>query len=430
MATAIFANRAQSTLASALTSVATTATLAPGTGVLYPAPTGAQYFVLTFSDAATGLVTEVVWVTNRTGDTLTLLRGQETTSAKSWLVGDLAACYPTAGTQSSFVQPDQLQQGVYGYTVAAGTANALSGAIASNLTSLPDGLSITVKALAGNTSVVTFSLNLGASGAFTYPIVKGNNSPLVAGDIPTAGYQIQLNWSALFNAYIMQNPATGVSTIPPGSLFNFPCVSPPTGFLLCNGQLISRTTYAALYAFAAASGNIVADSGWNSPNFSSGDGSTTFRLPQYGGYFLRTLDNGNGIDPGRTIGQVQGNQIASHTHTAVSGTTATSTSAISGLTATTTITDHGHTHPPGAGDQYVVKSYTGGLTSNLAGASGVDYFGEATATGAAFTGISAATTISGGIYTATSASTSTTISNTGGSETRPINVSVLTCIKY
>lgn len=48
----------------------------------------------------------------------------------------------------------------------------------------------------------------------------------------------------------------------------------PEGYLLCQGQAVSRTTYSALFAVLGTS-------------HGQGDGSTTFNLPDYRGTFLR-----------------------------------------------------------------------------------------------------------------------------------------------
>ena len=53
-----------------------------------------------------------------------------------------------------------------------------------------------------------------------------------------------------------------------GSMLMWPTATPPTGFLLCNGQTASRATYAALFAIVGTL-------------FGAGDGSTTFTLPDY-----------------------------------------------------------------------------------------------------------------------------------------------------
>jgi hypothetical protein len=78
-----------------------------------------------------------------------------------------------------------------------------------------------------------------------------------------------------------------------GSVSYFPSTTAPTGWLQLNGQLVSRTTYSDLWSFANGSGNIVADSQWSSlsayGSFSSGDLSTTFRLPNLSSRNIFTL---------------------------------------------------------------------------------------------------------------------------------------------
>lgn len=62
---------------------------------------------------------------------------------------------------------------------------------------------------------------------------------------------------------------TGTSNIvPTGSLFMWTTASAPSGYLLCNGAAVSRTTYATLFAVVGTT-------------FGVGDGSTTFNLPDY-----------------------------------------------------------------------------------------------------------------------------------------------------
>ena len=100
----LFENNAGSTLAAPITSGATTATLATGTGSLFPSPTGGAYFRLTFIDAATGLTREIVKVTARSGDNITMVRAQEGTVASSFTTGDFARELTTAGTQAGFSQ--------------------------------------------------------------------------------------------------------------------------------------------------------------------------------------------------------------------------------------------------------------------------------------------------------------------------------------
>lgn len=108
-----------------------------------------------------------------------------------------------------------------------------------------------------------------------------------------------------------QNP--GVET---GLIIYVPANAAPTGYLKANGALVSRTTYAALWAYAQASGNLAASDGaWVAGQFSPGDGSTTFRIPDGRGEFVRGWDDGRGVDSGRAIGTAQGDAVKAHTHT-------------------------------------------------------------------------------------------------------------------
>lgn len=126
MAELLFANNAVATLAGAISSTATTAQLASGTGTLFPNPGSNQYFKLTFNDAATGLLREIVNVTAISGDTITAMtRGQEGTTPLSWLAGDIAANLWTAGSAAALAQVESQvwQQSVHGnytFVVPAG----------------------------------------------------------------------------------------------------------------------------------------------------------------------------------------------------------------------------------------------------------------------------------------------------------------------
>lgn len=102
--TQLFANNVGSTLAVAANAAQTTLTLATGTGGQFPSPGAGQFFVATIYDAATSLLTEIVWVTAISGDVLTVVRAQEGTTAQSWLVGDRLSLFLTEGTLANLVQ--------------------------------------------------------------------------------------------------------------------------------------------------------------------------------------------------------------------------------------------------------------------------------------------------------------------------------------
>lgn len=87
----------------------------------------------------------------------------------------------------------------------------------------------------------------------------------------------------------------------------------PAGWLYGNGQSVSRTTYAALWARVQAGNNLAStQAGKTHGQYGPGDGSTTFTLPNVyadDGYFIRPMASG------RTIGSVQADEIKAHNHT-------------------------------------------------------------------------------------------------------------------
>lgn len=78
-------------------------------------------------------------------------------------------------------------------------------------------------------------------------------------------------------------------------------------------QTLSRTVYSELWAYALASGNLVATP-TNDGQWGEGDGSTTFDTPAVGGWHMRMLDGGNGVNTGRAIGTEEQDQLLSHDH--------------------------------------------------------------------------------------------------------------------
>lgn len=207
----LFANNATTTLASAISNSATSVAVASGTGVKFPSPGAGQFFIMTFLDAATQLIEEIVHVTAVSGDTMTIIRAQEGTSALAWNAGDIAAMLITAGTSQAFVQALQLQQQAGNFAAAGGTANAITATLSPippNLAALA-GAPIRVQASATNTGAVTLNVNgLGAEA-----VVHADGTPLIAGDIPSGTiFAVVFNGSASF--FLQSQPsAYGASAI-------------------------------------------------------------------------------------------------------------------------------------------------------------------------------------------------------------------------
>jgi len=81
-----FANNAHSTLASSLSTSATSITVASGHGARFPSLSGSEFFYATLIDTSNNL--EIVKVTARSTDVLTATRAQESTSARAFASGD------------------------------------------------------------------------------------------------------------------------------------------------------------------------------------------------------------------------------------------------------------------------------------------------------------------------------------------------------
>lgn len=112
-----------------------------------------------------------------------------------------------------------------------------------------------------------------------------------------------------------------------GTIFFVADDAAPEGSLICDGRLLSRTTYAALFAKLGTT-------------YGAGDGSTTFQLPDYRGEFLRGWDGGRGVDAGRVRGSFQTDQNKTHTHTG----TISSNSHTHTWSGTTSSDSHSHTY--------------------------------------------------------------------------------------
>lgn len=108
--------------------------------------------------------------------------------------------------------------------------------------------------------------------------------------------------------------------LPVGLLGEFPLAAPNSFWLRCDGQAVSRTAYPRLFAYLGET-------------YGSGDGSTTFNVPDYRGYVKRDTDDGAGVDPdaasrtdrgdgttGDAVGTKQQDELKSHTHTFPSNT--------------------------------------------------------------------------------------------------------------
>lgn len=204
------------------------------------------------------------------------------------------------------------------------------------------------------------------------------------------------DFSAVWYAWVETDPVSVGRASTADSLFGvvltgvvlaYAGATAPDGFLLCDGSAVSRATYVDLYAIIGAT-------------YGSGDGSSTFNIPDLRGYFIRGLNtSGSGYDPTRALGSPQTSANIAHTHT------------VNDPQHTHTLNDPQHTH------SYNETSYT--TVAGTGSSANVGYQEETATSGAAATGI----TING-------AATGITLSESGGTESRPVNIAMNYIIKY
>ena len=109
---------------------------------------------------------------------------------------------------------------------------------------------------------------------------------------------------------------TGIEGIPTATIVPWSSASVPTGFLECNGQTVSRSTYSALFAIVGTT-------------YGAGDGSSTFLVPNLqdnvamGKSGTKALASTGGANTVTPTGNVAGStanaslsiaQLASHNH--------------------------------------------------------------------------------------------------------------------
>ncbi len=136
---------------------------------------------------------------------------------------------------------------------------------------------------------------------------------MAAFDFPSAPTNGQVFQPPGGPTYVFQSPVwviqTAAETLAIGQIIMVASSLAPTGYLKANGALVSRTSYAALFAVIGTS--------WG-----AGNGSSTFQLPDLRGEFPRFWDDAKGVDASRVFGSSQGDGIKTHTH-ALSGTSGT-----------------------------------------------------------------------------------------------------------
>lgn len=241
--------------------------------------------------------------------------------------------------------------------------------------------------------------------------ITKNGKTQPTADLPMAGHKLTnlgaptASSDSATKQYVDNAIAAAQSALqlPPGVMMPYgKSGTVPTGWLYCNGALVSRATYATLFGVIGTT-------------FGAGDGVSTFQLPDFRGRFARGwADNQTILDSGRVFGSQQAEGFKSHAHTATSGSESADHTHGTG---TLTIGGGTHTH----------SSSTGGgtYTVNAGSAKAVATADDLTLSGGAH-----GHTLSGNTGGRSAAHNhAITVDPIGDPETRPANLAVVWIIK-
>jgi microcystin-dependent protein len=197
------------------------------------------------------------------------------------------------------------------------------------------------------------------------PNSLSSNYTITLPQIPAAQSALEIDTSG--------NITTVSIFVPTGALLPFAGATAPSGFLICDGSAYSRTTYSALFAVIGTS-------------YGSGNGSTTFNIPNMAGNVI--------IGPGGAIGAAVAGSGGEATHTLSIGEMPVHNHGIN---------DPGHNHSPiysgSVGGNVISGSFgvQGGSTYNVAPITG-GLLSPTTVTNNAYTGISTQNTGGGAAH--------------------------------
>ena len=129
--------------------------------------------------------------------------------------------------------------------------------------------------LASTVTVVgagTFKSNVSVSGNMN---IAGNTS--IGGTVTIVGANVQAANAKVCASAFYGDGTNLTGLLPPGIVLPYGASASPTGYLLCNGAAVSRSTYSSLFAVVSSL-------------YGNGDGSSTFNVPDLRGRFIAGWD--------------------------------------------------------------------------------------------------------------------------------------------
>jgi microcystin-dependent protein len=215
------------------------------------------------------------------------------------------------------------------FTVTLANNNG-SGSPAGRTVTAPQGQTIEIFSDATNVdpSITTLSSPLPIAGGGTGASTLAGASIVTGPGSAVSGNLASFNGTS--GTVVQDSGAAANALIPTGTILAFGGSSAPSGFVLATGQAISRTTFANLFAVFGTT-------------YGSGDGSTTFNVPDLRGRFIAGFDSANSsgrLTKSTTQGvsaSTLGNTGGEQAHTMASGELVAHSHPV-------TITDPGHGH--------------------------------------------------------------------------------------
>jgi hypothetical protein len=233
----LFSNNGTTTVAGSISATGTQINVSAGDGALFPEPTGGDYFIATIYKGDTSGVYEIIHVTQRVGDVMTIVRAQEGTQAEAWGPGDAFSGLVTAGALGHFIQStDGLDIEILYHAIDNGSANHLK---LLSLNPLPnaqpgDGMAIVVTVAQPNDGPVDVEV----LGLAALPLQDGQGQDLTGGELTALCRILIVN--AANGAYQIVNylPPEGTSIIhvgedtsPTQNQIIADCVPPPLAYV-------------------------------------------------------------------------------------------------------------------------------------------------------------------------------------------------------
>jgi len=175
-----------------------------------------------------------------------------------------------------------------GNLVTGGTSTAFTITSNQGYIALTDGISVTARMSATSGAAPTLAVD-----GLTAKAIQSAYGVAVSTGALLSGAIYKFTYDSTADAWIVAGGAVALGPVPIGGVIDFAGAVAPGKFLLCYGQAISRTTYAALFAVI-------------STDYGVGDGATTFNVPDCRGRVVAGQDDMGGSSANRLTGLTGG----------------------------------------------------------------------------------------------------------------------------